>query len=640
MAAAGHQSKDIMKMFEGPSEDTLSQDKQRLVQLVREAFKEMGKLLKNVALYGRHHQSVDRFMEKFFRLISDALKGLEEFSIETKAYQLMLHDLPVYQNPSIENNFVYKFYMDGVRRLTFYAGITQDELDRFVSILLVNWDSPALFEDDCVTLLWNEDFQFIRHTVTDSFQEDSKRGQEHLYTIPGVIQQVRQGAEGTLDKDQKIDGGAAGRGQGGGLTSRKGMGRAHKIAIKIPADTTISEEDLSYFEEQPFAMDEVEFDMLRALINTTGRETLEKFIEILFKVNLDKDEEEEQKARIVGIFDRISDLLLETRRLGDLERLLRQIHHLTGPEGQELPENIEAIQRIFSHWSEPPFVIKVMAELSYPKSRYTPSVLAICELLNPEAVQEITRQVSKVKIPSRRFAIFKLLPKIIKGQEQRVARLFDEFDAGFAHEMFKLLKESGDKHAFMIALRSSMKNQDPDVRFEGLGFMPLEAAGQSVELLMKALKDPAKKVRNKSIHLLARIQSEEIHEKLMVFIEEKHFSRLSLDEKRRVFAAASLTGRSSEAFVTIFKGGGGLMSKPSDDMRHCAAMALGIRLRRDLIPLFEKEVNRRLRANELLVEACKWAIGHMAAEREARTHQLYEIFIQGQLLTGGPQRGA
>ncbi|MBU0550092.1 hypothetical protein KKF91_21525 [Myxococcota bacterium] len=496
--------------------------------------------------------------------------------------------------------------------------------------MLTNWDDPALFEDDCVTLLWNEDFKAISHTVADSFQEDSKRGKEHLYTIPGVIQQVREGAEGTVEAAKK---GQAGAGMGGGQGSRK-IGRAHKIAVLIPADTTLSEEDLSYFEEHPFAMDEAEFYMLKAQINTTGRETLEKFIEILFKVNLDKDESEENKSRIVGIFDRIADLLLENRRVGDLERLLRQVHRLTGPEGQELPENVEAIQRIFAHWSEPPFVQRVMAELSQPKSPYTPSVLAICELLNPEAVPEITRQVAKVKIPSRRFAIFQLLPKIIKGQEQHIARLFDEFDAGFAHEMFKLIKESEDKHAFMIALRSSMKNQDPDVRFEGLGFMPLEAAGQSTELLLKALQDNAKKVRNKAVHLLARIPSEDIHQKLMAFIDDRAFARVPLDEKRRIFAAASLTGKSSDAFAAIFKGGG-LVSKPSDEQRHCAAMALGIRLRRDMIPLFEKEQGRRLRANELVVEACAWAIAHMAADREARTRQLYEIFIQGQLISGG-----
>ena len=50
--------------------------------------------------------------------------------------------------------------------------------------------------------------------------------------------------------------------------------------------TELSSSDLDDFSEVVFAMDEEDFRHLRTVVHTTGREKLEKFIEILFKVHL------------------------------------------------------------------------------------------------------------------------------------------------------------------------------------------------------------------------------------------------------------------------------------------------------------------------------------------------------------------
>ena len=59
-------SGDIMKMFEGPDEASLSEAERVLVDQSRLAFRELEKLLKNTSLYGTSHESTGRFRTRFF----------------------------------------------------------------------------------------------------------------------------------------------------------------------------------------------------------------------------------------------------------------------------------------------------------------------------------------------------------------------------------------------------------------------------------------------------------------------------------------------------------------------------------------------------------------------------------------------
>ena len=616
-----------MKMFEGPTEASLDESQRQVVEQAKLAFRELEKLTKNISLYGSEHQSVERFQLRFHETLTELLESQEQVNILVGPYEFSLHDQVIHQNPNPENNFIYKFYMDGIRHLVFDQGLELEEVIKFVNILLTNWEDSALFEDDSVTLLWDQGFDHIDHLVIDSFQEDAKEGEEHLYTIPGVMNQIRIGAkEASRGARQRLkETSNTGRG------ARKSHKRSHRTAVLIPEGTSLQLNDLDRFEEHPFAMDEQEFLKLKSLITTTGRETLEKFIEILFKVNLVETDVHERESRVVALFDRIAELLLEGKRIGDLERLLRQVHHLSGPEQHKIPENIEAIRRIFAHWSSQSFVEKVMAPLNDPKSNFSPSILAICQLLNREAAPAIVRCTGQLEIPERKEAMLAILPGIIQGGEQAVARLLKEVDQQFAHQLFKLLRSSKDAHVLSITIYSALKNPEPGVRFESLSTLPLKMATQNLKPLLQALQDPAKLVRSKAIHILARIRSPEVHEHIMQAIKQKSFARRELDEKRRYFSAAALTASSMEFFIGLFQSSA-LLKRGQDELRHCAAIALSLRLYRAIEPLFKKELKRRM-GSEIVASACRWGLQHMQQDRELRTQQLYDIFFKGELNT-------
>lgn len=606
---------DIMKMFEGPDDSALDKQQRATLEAIRGAFRELEKLVKNIGLYGEGHQSVDRFRTSLGAALGMALKGRSRVELRVSQYEFALYEQSIYENPNPEGNFIYKFYLDGIRRLIFLEGVPTEEVNEFLDILMLDWTDPALFEDDTVTMLWTKQFKFIDYAVVDSFSDDTREAEHSQYTVAGVLSSVRQ--RGAVSADDP---------------SERGSGRAKRLVV--PKDPRLTLPDLERFEESPFAMDEVEFETLRTQIRSTDRETLEKFIEIVFKVSM-IEQGKERDERIVGLFDRIADLLLRTGRIGELERFLRKVRRLTGREGEILRENVEAIHSIFRHWSTEHFVRRMMAGINDNDFIFTPSVVALCHLLNREAAPYIAMEAGRIRHAQRRQAILEVVPHRMKGHEAAIAKLLTKVDQAHAHDLFRILNKAEPKIVF-AAIQAGLHNDDDGVRFEALSALQPEMVQRSMSLLFRALEDSSKNVRSKAIHLVARVAHPDVHKRILQRIDDRDFQNYELDEKRRYYAAAALTGDSSAKFMDQFSSGGLLTRKGQDEIRHCAAVALAVRLYKPAIEAFDKELKRRLKS-DLVNEAVAWALQHVAADRSARTRQLYSIFYQGTLSAEGGQ---
>ena len=593
-------------------------DGERLqIEQAKEAFRDLEKLMKNISLYGPEHQSTDRFVDKVHQSFMGAIEGRESLEITVGPYELTVHGCPVLENPSPERNFIYTLYLDGIRRLDFGTNLSREGLVSFVEIMLTDWDEPRLFEDDSVTLLWSAPLTGIRYSVLDNFAEDISDDDQNVYTVAGVVQRVRQKGEfaaATTDKSKGLDG-----------ASR----RLKRVDL---SESELTDDDLSVFSEVFFAMDSQEFRHLRTVVHTTGREKLEKFIEILFKVHLIQEvSEEARRGRITELFDRIADLLLDSGAIGELERLLRTIRRLTGPEDRVIRENVLAIEHIVDHWSAQPFIDRITLGLRHAEFPYRPSVIGICQLLSRRAASHIARAAGRIEDAETRSLLWGLVAEKLSGQERAVAELLKSANRQHAHEIFQLFKRVIDPDDLKFAIETALNNHDPTHRN-----LPLDQVESFQSTLIMGLDDRAKSVRSRTLHLLARMRKKSVHESIIKSMEKKEFAAYELDEKRRFSAAAALTGGNVDVWVNQFNSNTLISTKGQEAERHCAAVALGIRLHRDALPMLNKEVHRRLKS-VVVSEAAAWAIQHMACDREERTRQLYAIFYHGELSQGAAQ---
>jgi hypothetical protein len=636
-----NQPADLMKMFDAPTEDTLGAAERALVEAGRVAFRELEKLLKNIGLYGADHQGTDRFRALF----RDAIRAFVEARPEGVAlavgpYEFTIHDQPVYQNTNPDKNFVYKFFQDGVRRLTFEPGISDAELAGFTNILLTNWEDPALFEDDTVTLMWAQDFQHLHYQVVESFEEEGDEGSDH--TVAAVVTRVKTAAPpATLDRVvaarsstgplpgiSGASGGSSLGGPGAGAGSGGGGRLAPPGALRASLhDSLLSVDDLARFEESPFAMDEHDFERLRGVVLSAGAGTLEKFIEILFKVGLVS--QAALHERVFVTFERITDTLLEGGRLDDLARVFARVRGLVGPEGELLFENVEEIDRVFDRVGTPARVARILEVFVRGDAVQVEGVLRLLRLLNPSASMHIVRGLSAVTQPERRAALLELLPETIPPYLKDLARVLQTCDGALAHELMRVLRGL-DHPDVTTAVHAALNNPDAAVRLEALGALPTEKLGVYLPSILNALKDKSKTLRTKALNLLVRMPTPQVHAHLLQRVKDKDFAQVDLDEKRRYFVAVSLTGNANPWLMELLEGRSLLQKKAEEEQRACAAIGLALRMHAPAVPVFEREVARSYQS-DVVREACTWAIQHVRQPRDVRTRQLYDVLFRGTL---------
>ena len=133
------------------------------------------------------------------------------------------------------------------------------------------------------------------------------------------------------------------------------------------------------------------FRHLRTVVHTTGREKLEKFIEI-FQGTLDPGDRRGAASRSHHSPFRSNCRLASDRGdIGELERLLRTIRRLTGPDDRVIRENVLAIEHIVEHWSAQTFIDRVTIGLKKEDFHYVLLKIAICRLLSNRAAPHLAR---------------------------------------------------------------------------------------------------------------------------------------------------------------------------------------------------------------------------------------------------------
>ena len=116
-SGAGQELLDLLKT---PGRAGSGQDAGAEFIATRDAFRDLEKLTKNIALYGLEHQSTQQFLTRVHASILKAIPPQGFLDVIVGPYELLVQETPVLENPSPERNFIYQLYLDGIRRLRFF----------------------------------------------------------------------------------------------------------------------------------------------------------------------------------------------------------------------------------------------------------------------------------------------------------------------------------------------------------------------------------------------------------------------------------------------------------------------------------------------------------------------------------------
>jgi hypothetical protein len=140
---------------------------------VRDAFTGLGRALKRVALYRRETGRHAEYIEPALAPLQALLARQPALTLSVLPTALVYAGEPVLGEQARENSVCFNLYRDGIRRLTFLAGLDLDELIVFVSAALP--DEPGgIGREDAVTELWKADLRFVQYAAVSGYQMDAE----------------------------------------------------------------------------------------------------------------------------------------------------------------------------------------------------------------------------------------------------------------------------------------------------------------------------------------------------------------------------------------------------------------------------------------------------------------------------------
>ena len=574
---------DLIQQFEAPSLESLDSGAQQRVSLARELFTELGRLMKSITLYGAQHQSTLNFRERFSQTMTSVLDAHAKLSVELLTYALTISEQVVYEDPKIEGNFIYRFYTDGVRQLSFERGITPREVDRFLDLCLMDWSDPQLFEDDAVTLLWSARFEHISYQVAPRYDEGTEEAEEHLFSLTSALERLQD----ILDTSPHSP-----------MLPPLELGLEPALKASLESSTRLNE-----------------------------RELLEKLITVTQVAY--QGQGRAGRGKSLELIDQIAQIFAQRGDMSALERFMRQALKVVSASGAE------GRLMLLKLWNVPLFVQRVMGALQGASTEQALSAMACLRLLGAEVVPHVTRALNEVA-EQHMSALSKLLKPHLSQYAVDVCRSVRTGGLNQASRLVSLSYQSGDLGLSLKVFETAWAHEDRGVRDEALRSLPEALKGEPVviEALFSGLSDPSSKIRSFAFASLSQLRGPEAARRLASALDDPLTEGLEPIELCKLYAAAGMAGVSTELFsARLAKGLGVLKGKAN---RGAALIGLACAAAREpsaleaTRALLEKESSRLMGASADK-EAARWGLAYLTADERARGQLSSSLIFRGLL---------
>jgi HEAT repeat protein len=155
---------------------------------VRDLFLVLGKALRAYQLYDRNNPVYHRFLAALKDAFHKVWETEEALHLVVEENRMTWKGEEVYRSESRSDSLAFLLYRDGVREFTPAKGIESRELEGLLDVLHRARHARG-DADDLITLLWEQEFEYLRYVVVDLLAEGVEMPEkgEAILPDPGGI---------------------------------------------------------------------------------------------------------------------------------------------------------------------------------------------------------------------------------------------------------------------------------------------------------------------------------------------------------------------------------------------------------------------------------------------------------------------
>ena len=144
----------------------------------KEVIQAILKSKKILRMYPENNPIYVKTLEDAYNKFREFFYYNEELQLKIKQNEIYCGTEQVYNSSEKEDNLALFFFKDGLREITFKKGLTNDEVEAFLTVITLDFDTEVI-DDDIVTLFWEKDFQNIQYVVDDAVLADEDDYETH-----------------------------------------------------------------------------------------------------------------------------------------------------------------------------------------------------------------------------------------------------------------------------------------------------------------------------------------------------------------------------------------------------------------------------------------------------------------------------
>jgi hypothetical protein len=537
-----------------------------LLQVVVKGMRATQLYLPNNPVYQRAVQN----MRDAFPAIWEVCSDLELKVVET---DLVWEGHPVLAQPNKSESLGWLLYKESIRQVTLSPGVEEEELVKFLNVLNKARNLPTDAEDDLLTLLWEQDFQYLKYEAVDLGHEEAphlEKSDEEPPPPAAVRQAVQEDAE------------------------------------EQPPEGIVNIDD---FDSTLYFLDDREIGYLESEIEREYTQDLRgNVLTMLFDL-LELQTYSAVRAELISILENFVPYLLAVGDFRSVAYVLQQNRDVVQRARELLPEHRTALERFPDRLSDPEAMGQLLQSLDEAVVHPTEEELGeLFRELRPAALATLLGWLPRLGNERVRNLLDAAARRLAQAHPDELVAVLGRDELDMVIEGIRLAGQL-KLPPVVPALGAVLENGSDEVRRAATAALAAIGSPGAFKQLERGLDDPDRDVRIGTVRAIGRAGQRGALDRIEAAINGKQLLHADLSERTAFFEAYGLLA--GRAGIDTLKGmllvkGGLLKRKVDPQIRACAAMALGkintpeareilLEVGQDKDPVVRTAVNRALK---------------------------------------------
>jgi HEAT repeat protein len=513
---------------------------------VAELITGLGKALRAFHMYLPNNPIYQRATDNLRIAFAPIWAVLDELVLTVAETDFVWEEQVVYHQPTKAESLAWGLFKDGMRSLSIKRGAEQEELPRLLEAINRARYLTADAGDDLLTLLWEQEFQFIQYQFVEFFGEGGGAMPEQSGTYP------------TGSDDE---------------AARRRQAQAAEEAPPRPKGVV----DVEDFDSTLYFLDESEINQVaRQVEEEYRRDIRSSSLNVLFDL-FELEGDPATRSEIIGILEHLFPNLLNARDFRTAAGVLRESKLLASRAQGLLPEQRARLDGFVAKLSEPAIVSQLLQSLDEaPALAGEAEVAEVLRELRASALEPVLSWIPSLSSPALRAVLEGVADRLASSNTEEVMRILRSKDSEALASVVTLCGRLG-LHQAVPGLADTVVHPEPAVRLASVQSLAQLGTPAALALIDKAIEDGDRSVRLAAVRVAGGRGYKGALKRVEAAVLGKGLKEMDLTEKMAFFEAyGAIAGPGGlKALTGILLPRGLLKFKESPEIRACAAMAIG-----------------------------------------------------------------